>query len=244
MHTFARRGRGGGDRVGVRRRPGLSGLRRVRSSRLRGGRRLRFRGRGGLRLIIASCHGKGFMQHLASASVVAALVIEERTDLAFPLAFSLLALVLALPLALAFVCLGFFLGLLGLLEDVKARKQLLLFGGRSEGSGNRAVFVNRSSCLLCFSNLVSSIRKSHSSLRASHVFLGSSQGGRFIFLRGSSSSGMFRIFDRSAEYMWSCFGGIWKFNIKLSQTAEKVSRPLTSLHPCIFSRYECDVQSV
>ena len=160
-HTCARCGLGGGDRVGVRRRPSLSGLRRIRSSRLRAGSRLRFRGRGGLHLIIASCYGRGFAQHLASATVIATLVIEERTDLAFPLAFSLLALVLALPLALAFVCLGFFLGLLGLVDDillvavraalvvrtrlsaadVEARKQLLLFRGRSKSSGNRTIFV-------------------------------------------------------------------------------------------------------
>ena len=100
------------------------------------------------------------MQHLATATMIATLVIEGRTDFAFPLAFFLalpLALVLALPLA--FVGLVFFLGLLGLVDDillvavraalavrtrlsvtdVEARKLLLLFGGRSTGSGNRTI---------------------------------------------------------------------------------------------------------
>ena len=61
------------------------------------------------------------MQHLASATVIAALVIEVRTDLAFPLALVLafsLAFVLAFPFALALVCLRFLLGLFGLVDDV------------------------------------------------------------------------------------------------------------------------------
>ena len=66
--TFARRGRGRGDSARVRRRPCLSGLTRVSRSRLRGGSRLRFRSRGDLRLLIAGCHGKSFMQHLAIAT--------------------------------------------------------------------------------------------------------------------------------------------------------------------------------
>ena len=61
------------------------------------------------------------MQHLASADRITTLVLEERTDLAFSLAFVLtlsIVFVLLRPLALACVGLGFFLGLLGLVDDV------------------------------------------------------------------------------------------------------------------------------
>ena len=105
------------------------------------------------------------MQHLASATVIAALVIEVQTDLAFPLALVLafsLAFVLAFSLALALVSVGVFLCLLGLVDDVllaavraalavrtrlsvadvEARKQLL-FGSRGKSNSNRTVFVKR-----------------------------------------------------------------------------------------------------
>ena len=88
------------------------------------------------------------MQHLASACLIAALFIEVWTDL-------------RLPLALAFLSLGAFFGLLGLVggvflvaenaalafrtrlsvAGVKAREQLLLFVGRGKRSSNRIVFV-------------------------------------------------------------------------------------------------------
>ena len=91
------------------------------------------------------------MQHLASATMIEALVIEVRIDLAFPLALVLaffLAFVLVFPLAHALASLGVFLGLPGLVDDVllvavritravrtrlsvaevEERKQPLLFG--------------------------------------------------------------------------------------------------------------------
>ena len=101
------------------------------------------------------------MQHLASPTIIATLVIEIRTNLALPFALVLvlalclafvLAFVLAFPFALALVCLRFILGFVGLVDgiifvavrtaravrtrlsvaDVEATKQLLLSGGRSE----------------------------------------------------------------------------------------------------------------
>ena len=68
------------------------------------------------------------MQHLASATVVAGLVIEVPTDLALSLglvlAFSL-AFVLAFRFALALICLRFLLDILCFVDDV------LLVAGRT-----------------------------------------------------------------------------------------------------------------
>ena len=117
-----------------------------------------------MRLILASCHCRGFAQHLASAKMIAILFIEVRTDLVFSLAFVLafsLAFVLALPLALALIGLSFFLDLLGLSDnvllvtvraalavrtrlsvtDVEARRLLFLLGARGKSSDNRTVFI-------------------------------------------------------------------------------------------------------